>query len=85
MMSVASEAIRHKVSSNRDQQTTKTDHKTLGRQLRVLTWYKDKVVAYLGSERRRMPVGDSGWSQLRTFQTGCDQQWGWWSILPESD
>ena len=41
MMSVVSEAIRQKGSSGRDQQTTKTDHRTMGRQAKVLRWHKD--------------------------------------------
>lgn len=41
MMSVASEAIHHKVSSERDQQNTKTCHRTMGRQPKVLRWHKD--------------------------------------------
>ena len=51
MMAVARKAIRHKVSSGRDQQSTKTCHRTMDRQLKVLRWHKDNGGGLPGVKR----------------------------------
>ena len=75
-MAVDSEAIRHNVSARRSNRPQKTGHKTMGRQHKVLRWHENNLVAYLGSREKENGSGRLGKGQLRTFQTGCDQQWG---------